>query len=81
MNHDILREFRDAIPFTPFVLRMTDGRTFRVPHRDFFSISPISRTVVVHLQTGGLSVLNTMLIAEIEPDKVQHPTSSPSADA
>ena len=81
MNHDILRQFRDAVPFVPFSIRMADGRTFRVPHRDFFSISPTSRTAVVHLKTGGLSMLNTTLIAEVEPDKVDQPSNSPSADA
>ena len=81
MNHDMLREFRDAIPFVPFSIRMADGRAFRVPHRDFFSISPTSRTAIVFLKTGGLSMLNTTLIAEIEPDKVDQPADAPSADA
>ena len=81
MNHDMLREFRDAVPFVPFSIRMADGRTFRVPHRDFFSISPTSRTAVVFLKTGGLSMLNTTLIAEIERDQVDQPIVAPSADA
>jgi hypothetical protein len=31
--------------FVPFALRLSDGRRFEIPHRDFIAISP--RTLVV----------------------------------
>jgi hypothetical protein len=32
-------ELRDQVPFRPFRIVFTDGRTFTVPHRDFLYIS------------------------------------------
>ena len=82
MNHDVLREFRDAVPFIPFRIRVADGRTFHVPHRDYLSISPTSRTVIVHKKAGGFHTLNSMLITEIDPDKaVEDIQPAPSVDA
>lgn len=76
MNHNTLNGFREVIPFVPFVIRMADGRSFRVPHRDVISVSPTSRTVVVHNQSGGLNVLNSLLITDIELDAVNEPSAS-----
>lgn len=76
MNHDTLREYRDAVPFVPFTIRIADGRAFRVPHRDYLSISPSSHTVIVHKLAGGHHVLNSLLISDIEPDAVTEPSSS-----
>ena len=43
---------------SPFVLRMADGRQYRVPHRDFIAIPPNVRfVVVVNDQGKGFDVL------------------------
>ncbi len=52
--------------FQPFVLRLSDGREFKIPHRDFVAVSPgvvvvidekdISRTInPVHIVSIGES--------------------------
>lgn len=32
----------------PFSLRMTDGKEYRVPHRDYISLPPVGAFVVVY---------------------------------
>ena len=34
-------------PFQPFVVRLNDGRTFRVPKRNYIAISPIGDEIVI----------------------------------
>ena len=35
-----LNPIRDRLngPFTPFVIHLTDGRSFEIPHRDFIAV-------------------------------------------
>jgi hypothetical protein len=57
----------DANPFRPFTLRLTDGRACEVPARDFVSLSPSGRTLVVYTPDGeGVRLLDVALITEIE---------------
>ena len=34
-------------PFQPFVVRLNDGRKFRVPKRNYIAISPIGDEIVI----------------------------------
>ncbi len=43
MRPEDIRELRDADPFIPFRICLTDGKSYDVPHRDFLMIS---RTVI-----------------------------------
>ena len=43
MRPENIRQLRDADPFVPFRICLTDGKTYDVPHRDFLMIS---RTVI-----------------------------------
>jgi hypothetical protein len=43
MRPEDIRELRDAQPFVPFRIWLTDGKSYDVPHRDFVMIS---RTVI-----------------------------------
>ena len=50
--------------FTPFALRLSDGRRFVVPHRDFVAISP---KVVVVIGEDELAVsINPLHIVSVE---------------
>ena len=54
MHVDIIREALHKQPFQPFTLRLADGRTLPVPHRDFVAVS--NRRVVVideNAELGG----------------------------
>jgi hypothetical protein len=53
-------------PFQPFIIRMADGRAFEVQHRDFVSRSPSGRTVIVHHENENYSVLDLLLMSELE---------------
>lgn len=43
MRPEDIRELRDAQPFVPFRICVTDGKSYEVPHRDFVMIA---RTVI-----------------------------------
>lgn len=62
-----LRGAQRATPFRPFSVHMTDGRVFHVPHPDFLSMSPTGRTVVVYQEDDSFSILDLLLMTEIEP--------------
>ena len=55
-----------ASPFRPFTVHMADGRVFLVKHRDFISRSPSGRTVIVHSDDDTFSVLDLLLVTELE---------------
>jgi hypothetical protein len=66
MSADEIRKAMAAEPFKPFRLHTPNGRVAVVPHRDFISMHPNGRTVVVFHQEGGSSLLDTMLVTELE---------------
>ncbi len=45
---------------------MADGRAFRVSHPDFVARSPSGRTVVVFDANDNYSVLDLLLMSELE---------------
>lgn len=55
-----------ATPFQPFTIRMVDGRSFPVEHRDFVSMSPSGRTISVFYGRDEHSILDMLLMSEIE---------------
>jgi hypothetical protein len=54
---------------------MADGRTFSIPHPDFLSVSPAGRTVVVYHPDDSVSIIDLLLMTELELS----PPSSASA--
>ncbi|MEM7680644.1 MAG: hypothetical protein AAF288_01675 [Planctomycetota bacterium] len=62
-------QFRSTLrhqPFQPFVIHTADGRSFRVDHSDFVAHSPGGRSVVVFRGDDSHSVLDLLLITELE---------------
>lgn len=53
-------------PFRPFTIRMADGRMFPVMHPDFVAQSPTGRTVIVYLPDDTYSVLDLLLMTELQ---------------
>ena len=53
-------------PFRPFTIRMADGRMFDVPHPDLVAKSPSGRTVIVFQQDDSYSLLDLLLMTEVE---------------
>ena len=67
MTKEAIKEQVECVPFRPFTLRLADGRACEIPARDFVSLSPSGRTVVVYTADGdGVRILDAALIAEIE---------------
>jgi hypothetical protein len=64
-----VEQFRAALhqqPFRPFTIRMADGRAFDVSHPDFIAQSPSGRTVIVVQPDDSYSVLDLLLMSELE---------------
>jgi hypothetical protein len=61
-----LRTVLQAQPFCPFALRMADGRSLDVAHRDFLAISPSGRTIIVYRADESFSVVDLLLVNELE---------------
>ena len=59
-----VREALHKQPFEPFVMRLADGRSLAVPHRDFVALHP--RRVIVIADDGGWSVIEPLLIVSLD---------------
>ena len=66
MTVEQLRTAHHATPFRPFTIRVADGRSFFVRHPDYLSRSPSGRTIIVHQDDDSYSVLDLLLVMELE---------------
>ena len=66
MTIERLKSIHGASPFRPFTIHMGDGRSFRVDHPEFLSHSPSGRTVIVYQIDDNFSVLDLLLMTELE---------------
>ncbi len=73
-----IEQFRTILrkqPFQPFTIRMADGRMFEVSHPDFVAMSHSGRTVIVTHPDDSFSVLDLLLMPELE---VRSPNAHPA---
>ncbi len=77
MTIEQLRATREASPFRPFTIHLAGGRSFRVPHRDYLSMSPGGRTVIVYQSDEAFSILDLLLVTELTIDS---PTAQPTGE-
>ena len=64
-----VEQFRATLhqqPFRPFTIRMADGRAFEVAHPDFIAQSQSGRTVIVVHSDESYSVLDLLLMSELQ---------------
>jgi hypothetical protein len=73
MTAEQLRALREANPFRPFTIHLADGRILTVPHRDFVSLSPSGRIIIVYQPNDAFNVVDLHLVMDLE---VQAPTGS-----
>ncbi len=66
MTVEQLKAVHSARPFRPFTIHMGDGRSFRVDHPEFLARSPSGRTIIVHQSDDSFSVLDMLLMTELE---------------
>ena len=63
-----IRELIRAIPFQPFIVRLADGREYRVDHPDFVFASPNNQSWIFIEEPGTdrIHQLSGLLITSIE---------------
>jgi hypothetical protein len=66
MTIEQLRTVHQARPFRAFTIHMADGRAIHVPHNEFLSHSASGRTVVVHHADETFSIIDLLLVNEVE---------------
>jgi hypothetical protein len=59
-----IREALHKQPFEPFTLRLADGRTLGVGHRDFVALHP--RRIIVVNDDASWSVVEPLLVVSID---------------
>jgi hypothetical protein len=66
MTIEQLQAIHQATPFKPCIIHLADGRSWRVPHRDFLSHTPGGRTLFVVHGDEAFSVVDLLLVTELE---------------
>ncbi len=61
-----IRDLHQAQPFQRLMIHLADGRSFRVEHPEFMSISPTGRTIVVHLPDDSVHIIDLFLVTSLE---------------
>ena len=63
-----IRDLINAIPFEPFVIRMADGREFRIEHPDFILASSKNQSeiIVEEEHKDRVHFLAALLITSVE---------------
>ena len=62
-----IRELLRAVPFQPFVIRMADGREYRIEHPDFvLAASSDVPQVTIEEPNGRQHFLSVLLMTSIE---------------
>jgi hypothetical protein len=69
-----VRDALHAQPFSPFTIRLADGRSLHVPHPDFVALTP--RRLIVGGVDDTWSVVEPLLIVSLE-----HPAGTPGSEA
>jgi hypothetical protein len=67
-----LNPLRDRLngPFAPFVLHLSEGRKFRVPHRDFIAVGRgVVSIVDEHDSTHTVDALHIVSISDAPPKR------------
>lgn len=68
MSPDRLREKIHATPFIPFVVEMMGGKRVGVRAREFVTLSPAGRTLIVFDNSERVEMLDVSQIANIADD-------------
>jgi hypothetical protein len=77
MTVEQLKNVHQAQPFQPFTFHMCDGRFLHVL-QEFLSHSPSGRTVIVYQDGDNFSVVDLLLVNQLE---IQRSTSNGSNGA
>ncbi|MGD0092341.1 MAG: hypothetical protein ABSE73_20690 [Planctomycetota bacterium] len=67
MTSERVRELLRVRPFEPFCVHLADGRSVTVKHPEAMVLSASGRTAVVLREAGATSVIDLLLVTELEP--------------
>jgi len=72
-----IRDLLRAIPFKPFLIRMADGREYRIEHPDFVlaAASDVPQ-IIIEDPDGTVHFLSVLLVASIEVTADSHPQAA-----
>ena len=56
-----------AEPFTPFLVKTSDGKQYRVKHPDYLAISPKGGRVTVYADEETSTMISALHIVAVEP--------------
>ncbi len=59
-----VREVLHRQPFEPFLIRLADGRSLPVPHRDSVALTP--RRVIVGAEDDSWSIVEPLMIVSLD---------------
>ena len=74
MTSEQLKDVMNVQPFWPFTIHMADGCVFLMKNRDYVSRSPSGRTMIVFEDNESFSILDLLLVTELEV----HPQGKPA---
>ena len=60
-----LHKLQQANPFTPYRIRLADGKTIRVQHPDFVAISPTGRMATAYSADGEMHIIDIFLVTDL----------------
>ena len=64
---DEVRRLMHAEPFTPFLVKTSDGKQYRVKHPDYLAISPKGGRVTVYADEETSTMISALHIVAVEP--------------
>jgi hypothetical protein len=62
MTTEQLQKTIHAAPFRAFIIRVADGQELPVPHPDFITHAPNTRTAAVSLPDGTVEIIDLLLV-------------------
>ena len=74
-----IRELLHAAPFQPFVIRMADGREYRIEHPDFVLAASDTPQVIVEEPNGSIHFLSVLLMTSVNQILVTDGTQKEAA--
>ena len=64
---DEVRRLMHAEPFTPFLVKTSDGKKYRVKHPDYLAISPKGGRGTVYADEETSTMISALHIVAVEP--------------
>lgn len=59
-----VRDVLHKQPFEPFLIRLADGRSLPIPHRDFVALTP--RRIIVGAEDDSWCVVEPLMIVSLD---------------